>query len=281
MCVDQCKYLSLSLLTLSLVFTMGCETVPNAQSDTGVAEPADKGALGLVTETTNELKQLRERVQLLELELSRNKKRMSQLYNDIDIRLRKLERRSGSAAGTSEATTDTSESSTPTTTSDDSSVQPQTSDESSVEQSTSDEDSTAPIQVEVTREEGDREVYDKAFRALRDGEYEDAIAEFGRLVEQFPNSQLVDDGWYWIAEANYVTQNYEGALPVFEKVVKEFPDSQRAPDAMLKIGYVFYELADYEKAGNYLNQVVELYPASRSAFSARRRLDKMKRDGVL
>lgn len=282
MFVDQCKYVGLSLLTLSLVFTVGCETVPtSAQSDTGVAEPAEKGALGLVAETTNELKQLRERVQLLELELSRNKKRMNQLYDDIDIRLRKLERRSGSAAGTSEPTAaDAEESSTPTATSDDSSVQPQTSEESSAEQSASDEDSTAPIQVEVTPE-GDREVYDKAFRALRDGEYEDAIAEFGRLVEQFPNSQLVDDGWYWIAEANYVTQNFEGALPVFEKVVNEFPDSQRAPDAMLKIGYVYYELADYEKAGIYLNQVVELYPASRSAFSARRRLDKMKRDGVL
>ena len=277
MFVNQCKFVGLSLLILSLVFTMGCETVPNAQSDTGVAEPSDKGALGLVTETANELKQLRERVQLLELELSRNKKRMNQLYDDIDIRLRKLERRSDSAAGASAPTPDTAESSTltpdtaesSTLTPDtaESSVQPQTSEKSSTEPSTSDEESTVPIQVEDTHED-DREVYDKAFRALRDGEYEDAIAEFGRLVEQFPNSQLVDDGWYWIAEAHYVTQNYEGALPVFEKVVKEFPDSQRAPDAMLKIGYVYYEVADYEKAANYLNQVVELYPASRSAFSA-------------
>ncbi len=288
MFIDRYKYLGLSLLTLSLVFTVGCETVPPAQSDTVPTESEQAQvqdstvALDLVADTTNELKQLRERVELLEFELNRTQKRMTQLYDDIDIRLRKLERHSDSQPSTSEPTTDTSESSAPieSEASDDSSTQQQTTEDSSAEQPTSDEEPVGVIQIEVASE-GDREVYDKAFRSLRDGEYEDAIAEFGRLVEQFPNSQLLDDSWYWIAEANYVTQNYEAALPVFERVVEEYPDSQRASDSMLKIGYVYYEMADFEKAGKYLNQVIELYPASRSAFSARRRLDKMTRDGVL
>ncbi len=288
MFIDRYKYLGLSLMTLSLVFTVGCETVPPAQSDTvpTESEPAQVQdstvALDLVTDTTNELKQLRERVELLEFELNRTQKRMTQLYDDIDIRLRKLERHSDSQPSTSEPTTETSEGSAPieAEASDDSSTQQQTTEDSSAEQPISDDESVGEIQIEIVSE-GDREVYDKAFRSLRDGEYEDAIAEFGRLVEQFPNSQLLDDSWYWIAEANYVTQNYEAALPVFERVVEEYPDSQRASDSMLKIGYVYYEMADFEKAGKYLNQVIELYPASRSAFSARRRLDKMTRDGVL
>ena len=50
---------------------------------------------------------------------------------------------------------------------------------------------------------------------------------------------------------------------------------------MLKMGYIFYDLEDYVEAQNYLMEVINRYPASRSAFSARRRLDKMEREGLL
>ncbi len=281
MSYSQYKLLGLGVLVSSLLFAVGCETGPPVQSGSahaGQVQPANSSATTTSVEAENTIRILTDRVESLEFELERAQKRMIQLYDDIDIRLRKLERNSSAIEGTSKSTKESDTESETSSTIEQSSNQTETPEETDTQEQSLQDGSIIKIQVEVEGQD-DREIYDNGFRALRDGEYEDAIAEFSALIQQFPNSPLVDDAWYWIAEANYVMQKFESALPDFERIVREFPNSQRASDSMLKIGYIFYDLADYERAQKYLIEVIEKYPASRSAFSARRRLDEMKRKG--
>lgn len=265
------------------VFSTGCTTstggtvvtastvASNAASDA----PPSTALLNEVELLKEENRNLIDRIELIEYEIKRIQSRQIQLYEDLDLRLRELERNRTSPQPATTVSDGHSEESSDLSVSEEPEVAPEEPVETPVEQ-----ESSVQPQIEYDPQEV-RDAYDGAFRSLREGRYEDAIVEFQALIDTYPGSELVDDALYWIGEANYVTQNFEEALPVFERVLKEFPTAQRAAESMLKMGYIFYDLEDYVEAQNYLMEVINRYPASRSAFSARRRLDKMERDGLL
>ncbi len=240
-----------------------------------VDELAPQAMVAQVQILSDEIRSLRDQVEILETELDTTKQRQKDLYDDLDARLRKFER--GGSSNTSVSESDAGESdSAPSSGAD------QTTEILPAETADTGEETTQVDQaVEAVDPEVIREVYDNAFRTLRQGKYEDAIIEFNALIQNYPQSELVDDALYWIAEANYVTKKFDIALMGFEQITRDYPDNRRAAEAMLKIGYIYYDQQDFEQAQNYLTEVIERYPASRSAFSANRRLNKMKRDGNL
>ena len=221
-------------------------------------------ALEQLDRLTTEVRGLTNQVEILQFELTRIQNRQKQVFDDVDYRLRELERgRSDSSGASSTPAPATSSIEIPSSESDD------------VIEDSADQTQAATLDPTVVKA-----LYDEGFNALRGGQYEEAISKFQELVSTYPGSELVDDSIYWIAEANYVTQEYDQALDAFERVVSDYPGSQRAPEAMLKTGYIHYSRENFDVAKEVLAEVVDKYPASRSAFSARRRLNKMERDGL-
>ena len=255
----------------------------DATGDVNVEALAPATMVAQVQMLSEEIRSLRDQVEILESELDTTRQRQKDLYDDLDNRLRRLERSAPANSGVS--TGGTGETTPPDSTASDTSDASMTEEgvaPAEVEGGESAVETAVPEAVEVEVDpEVIRAVYDSAFRTLRQGKYEDAIIEFNALVQNYPQSDLVDDAFYWIAEANYVTKKYDVALTGFEQVIRDYPDNRRAAEAMLKIGYIYYDQQDFEQAQNYLEEVIERYPASRSAFSANRRLNKMKRDGNL
>ena len=125
----------------------------------------------------------------------------------------------------------------------------------------------------------EQQEYDAAFNLMKQGFYDRAVKAFRNFIASYPDSSLVGNAQYWIAEANYVVRNFKKALEEFKKVVKEHPKSAKVPDALLKIGYTHYELEQWEQARASLNDVVKRYPNTRVAKSAERRLRTMKQEG--
>ncbi len=281
---SQMRHCWVALLT-SAVLVSGCVEAEESTTSGATTEPAvevidtsqtDDSANNLqllekLNRLSQEVLQLRGKVEVLEFELEQTRSRQRQLYDDLDQRIRQFEREVQGDVEVVEPEPDTS-------------IQlPDTGTEAQdqlEETETTTETEPAPAVV-VADPAAVREVYDGAFQALREGRYEDAITQFETLIQTYPDSDLVDDSMYWIAESNYVTQNYQASLPEFERVIREYPESQRAPEAMLKIGYIYYDMEQFESARDYLLEVIDKFPASRSAFSARRRLNKMERDGQL
>lgn len=229
-------------------------------------------SLDLVNQLMDEVQYLRGKVEILEHEMSKARERERQRYDDMDRRVRIIERQFGAGAAAVESPPADDDSITISI----EPVAPDTQDAAAEDGAAPEEliEPLVPVDPEVVRG-----IYDAAFRSLRQGKYDDSIVQFEVLVTDYPGSELVDDALYWIAEANYVTQRHDEALQAFLRVVEAFPNSQRAPEAMLKIGYIHYDKEDFETARGYLNEVIDKFPASRSAFSARRRLSKMDRDG--
>lgn len=126
----------------------------------------------------------------------------------------------------------------------------------------------------------DRANYQAAFELLKQGRYKEASAALKQFMVAFPDSPLMDNAQYWLAETHYVSQNYEKALPEFTVVVEKYPQSRKIPDALLKIGYSNYELKRYAAARKALQSVVASYPETTAARLASQRLERMTSEGL-
>ena len=121
--------------------------------------------------------------------------------------------------------------------------------------------------------------YDKAFGLLKDGRYAQAITEFRSFMQGFPQSKLMDNAQYWLAEACYVSRDYPTALKEFQKVITTYKESSKVQGAELKVGYTYYEMQDWAKARKTLESVAARYPNTIVAGKADERLQRMKREG--
>ncbi|TCO42602.1 tol-pal system protein YbgF [Dokdonella fugitiva] len=114
--------------------------------------------------------------------------------------------------------------------------------------------------------------YNEAFAALKDGRYAESARRFQAFIDQYPNSDLTGNAYYWLGESYYVTQNYKIAEEAFQTLLARYPNSQKAPDALLKVGYSQYEQKQWDQAEATLNDVVQKYPDTTVARLAQGRL---------
>jgi tol-pal system protein YbgF len=126
----------------------------------------------------------------------------------------------------------------------------------------------------------DRENYQAAFELLKQQRYAEATTAFQQFLQAFPDSELADNGQYWLAESYYVTQNFAEALAAFTEVTTRYPLSRKLPDALLKIGYCHYELDSFDAARTALTRVQSEFPESTAARLAGQRLGRMQDEGV-
>jgi tol-pal system protein YbgF len=127
--------------------------------------------------------------------------------------------------------------------------------------------------------EDEKEMYNRAFQALKELRYADAAEEFQAFLQTYPQSDLADNAQYWLGESYYVTRNYEIALEAFQTLINDFPQSLKVPDSLLKVGYTHYELKQWELARAALTQVQEQYPNTTVARLAENRLRSMRVEG--
>lgn len=239
-------------------------------------------ALTRVEELQKEVRELTNRVETLEYELGRERKRRDELYRDMQARIDELERQLSAAAVVAAA------------------AEPP-DDGGGVEN-----DGAAAVAVDGGSQNGDAGVesgaaesataaappgpapdpaevqarYDEAFEFLKRSHYSRAAAAFRDFLDDYPDTELSDDAAYWIAEAHYVTRSFADALQGFQLMRRRYPASVRLPDATLKVGYIQYEIGAYADARATFTALIADYPGSRVAISAKTRLQKMDRQGL-
>jgi tol-pal system protein YbgF len=200
----------------------------------------------------SEVRDLRNQVEIQGHDQDQFRSRMQDLTQDLDRRVRALERVGGGApatAGPGDATAG-GQPSAPL--------------------------SDAGIKVPDAKEQS---AYDAAFQLMKQGDYDNAGNAFRGFIKKYPSSALAPNAQYWIGESNYIQRNFPQALKEFIKVQENYPGSRKAPDAQLKIGYTYYELHEWDKARAFLKEVVKRYPDTLLARSAHTRLDMMQKEG--
>ncbi|HET8898456.1 MAG TPA: tol-pal system protein YbgF [Rhodanobacteraceae bacterium] len=114
--------------------------------------------------------------------------------------------------------------------------------------------------------------YDRAFSALRNGDFAAASRLYSAFIQAYPDTPLTPNAYYWLGESYYGTQNYPVALDTFQKLLQRFPADAKAPGAMLKVGYCQYEMKDWSAARTTLTEVTRKFPDSQEARLAEGRL---------
>lgn len=126
----------------------------------------------------------------------------------------------------------------------------------------------------------DRDNYQVAFELLKEERYDLAAASFKEFLVAFPNSELVDNAQYWLAESYYASNDFEQALADFQVVIDKYPRSSKVPDALLKMGLCNYSLRRWDDARVTLKRVQQEYAETTAARLAGQYLNRMDSEGV-
>ena len=78
--------------------------------------------------------------------------------------------------------------------------------------------------------------------------FESAERQLTMVIEDFPDSNFVDNAWYAIGDMNYKLQSYTECRDAFRKILESFPNSDLQDDAQYFIAKSLLEELDYEGA---------------------------------
>ena len=134
----------------------------------------------------------------------------------------------------------------------------------------------ATASVDPAKEQAD---YKNAFNLLKVGKYDEAIKAYTKFLQQYPAGDYAANAQYWLGEANYVRRQFPLAIAEFQKVVANYPNSKKLPDALLKIGYIHYEMKQTDEARRVLTDLTRQFPGTTPARLAENRLQRMKLEG--
>jgi len=117
-----------------------------------------------------------------------------------------------------------------------------------------------------------RAEYDQAFKLLKQALYDQAIRAFTDFLGRYPQGEFSDNAQYWLGEAYYVTRNFEQALAEYDRLISNYPNSQKLTHALLKGGFALQELGRNDDARERLAGLVQQYPGTTAARLAEDRL---------
>lgn len=123
------------------------------------------------------------------------------------------------------------------------------------------------------------EAYQAAFNLLKQGRYGESITAFSGFLRDYPGGEYEDNAQYWLAEASYVNRDFDTALGEFTKIMENYPDSPKVPGAMLKIGYIQYEKKNWAGTRNILKELIDNFPATTESRLAQKRLQRLTKEG--
>ena len=119
-------------------------------------------------------------------------------------------------------------------------------------------------------------LYNKSYRAVRDGKNEAAIRGFRRFLRLFPDNPLAPHSQYWLGEAYYALRQYHEALDEFLKLITKYPKSRKVPDAYYKRGLTHIRRNFPLNAALEFENLVEKFPAHPLSDKAKVQLQNLK-----
>lgn len=246
------------------------------------SEGAIYEVLGRLEQLQSEVQQLRGMVEEQAQTIADLERKQANMYSDLDERMQTLMAmppvtQAGAAAPSSESTAAAAPASQSATASSASVTTAQPVQPASV--ATPAQSSAAIAQPSSTssstNQTSEKERYQQAYEALRNGHNAVAVKMFESLLVDYPSGEFADNSQYWLGEAYKINRDYDKARSAFNKVVSQFPNSSKVPDALLKLGYIEFDQQNIAKARDYMTRVTTNYPGTTAAHLAEKKLAQM------
>lgn len=120
-------------------------------------------------------------------------------------------------------------------------------------------------------------LYEAALRQFRRDSYGTARTGFEEFLQRFPGHELAPDAQYFRAETWANEGQADEALDEYARVLELYPNSRRAPTALYKSGVIEQQRGNTDDARTFFSRVLQGYPDSDEVELARRELDRIGR----
>ena len=120
-------------------------------------------------------------------------------------------------------------------------------------------------------------IYNDAYNAYLNNNFDGAATGFKSYLSKFPNGELTEGAYYYLGESLYIKERWQEAALSYANVLEKFPKSPRIPASRLKYAMALLKLPEDKKseAAKYLHSVVRDYPNSQEAATARDLIAKL------
>ncbi len=115
--------------------------------------------------------------------------------------------------------------------------------------------------LKVTPEtKADRELFDRADRDFKAGNYDKAIEEYELYLKQSPKGEKSRMALYRMAKIYQDKYLYDEALSYLERMASEYPNHRDLPTVKFDMASIHYRLGDYQKSKTEISKWLERYP---------------------
>ncbi len=118
-------------------------------------------------------------------------------------------------------------------------------------------------------------LYANALRDYNAARYDLAVQQFSEYLKFYSNTDLAGNAQFYIADVEYRQGNFEAAVADYDKVLEQFPGGNKAAASQLKKGFALLELGQKDAGVRELNSLINRYPKALEAQQARDRLRKL------
>jgi tol-pal system protein YbgF len=120
------------------------------------------------------------------------------------------------------------------------------------------------------------DAYQAAYSDIAAGRYNLARDAFREYLLHYPNTEVSDNAQYWIGECLYATGDFQGAIVEFKRVVENYPRGDKVPAALFKTGVSQARLKQEDEAKKSFRLLIQRYPKSPEASLAKERLGQLQ-----
>jgi len=111
----------------------------------------------------------------------------------------------------------------------------------------------------------DKDYYTSAQINEQKGQSKEAIADYEKVVTEFPKSNVADSCLYRMAQLEIETKSYANALRDFKKLTENYPNSKLITSSLFELGKLYHgkvlkklpEFKSYKIAVDYYKKVFE------------------------
>lgn len=121
----------------------------------------------------------------------------------------------------------------------------------------------------------DYSAFQKAFVLGLQKDYKGKITAMRQLINDFPQSEYIDDAMYEIGHSYMMLEDNNEAIKTFDDLYKRNPTSSMARKGLLQKGMLYSTMNEYEAAVSSYKQVISSYPNSEEAGIALESIERI------
>lgn len=106
-------------------------------------------------------------------------------------------------------------------------------------------------------------------------QYQQCLKKCQALLDEYPDSGLVDDALFYMGKANFRLRDYRKATNSFDNLLANFPRSEFVEEALYLKAVAHLEVGEAQRSDDFMRQLTEQYPNSKFREQALFRLGEI------